>query len=152
LEFFADRNLGRYDFPGLLRRKGVVVHAHEDHFAQDAPDDLWMPEAASRGWIILSPDKHIMRDPAELAAVMLSNAAMVCLIGGHERASDLAANVLNTLAKIEEFVAASTPPYIAKLYRPSPVSDIARGVAGSIKLAIDYETWLASRKSIGFRP
>lgn len=152
MEFFTDRNLGRYDFPGLLRAGGVRVHAHEDHFAQNAPDDLWMPEVASRGWIILSPDKRITRDPVELAAIMLSNAAMVCLVGGHEKTLDLAANFLNTFAKIAQFVESARPPYVARLYRPSPVSGISRGVAGSIKLSIDYDAWLASRKSIGFRP
>jgi hypothetical protein len=41
---------------------------------------------------------------------------------------------------------------VAKVYRPSPLSDIARGVPGSVKLQMDYAGWLASHRSIGFRP
>jgi hypothetical protein len=126
LVFFADRNLGRYEFPELMRAGGIDVRAHDDHFAQNAPDDVWIPQVAERGWVILSPDQHIQRNAAELAAVMLSGAALLCLIGGHEKTADLAANFLNTRAKIEQFVTATTTPFIAKVYRPSPVSDIAR--------------------------
>lgn len=147
--FFADRNLGRYE---RLRAGGVDIRAHDDHFPQNAPDDVWIPGVAEHGWIILSPDQHIQRNAAELAAVMLSGAAMLCLIGGHEKTADLAANFLNTRAKIDQFVTATPAPYIAKVYRPSPVSDIARGLPGSIKLAMDYPAWLVSRKSLGFRP
>ena len=150
--FFADRNLGRYEFPERLRAGGVDVRTHDDHCAQNAPDDVWIPQIAEQGWIILSPDQHILRNPAELAAVMLSGAAMLCLIGGHEKTADLASNFLNTRAKIERFATDTAAPYIAKVYRPSPVSDIARGVPGSIKLAIDYPAWLTNRKSTGFRP
>lgn len=82
MDFFADRNLGRYNFPDELRAAGIVVHVHEDHFARDAPDDQWLPEVARRGWVVLSADKHIMRNPLELDAVMLSRAVLLVLVGG----------------------------------------------------------------------
>jgi hypothetical protein len=103
VEFFADRNLGRYDFPGQLRAAGLVVHAHDDHFAQDEPDTEWLPKAAARGWLVLSADRVITRDPFELAAVILSGAAMFCLVGGMAKAEELARNFVNTHARIAAF-------------------------------------------------
>jgi hypothetical protein len=152
VDFFADRNLGRYDFPGFLREAGLTVHAHDDHFAQDAPDTEWLPDVAARGWIVLSADRVISRDPLELATVMLSGAAMFYLVGGSATAEDLARNFVNTLGRVTEFVAEHAPPHIAKVYRPSPLSDIARGLPGIVKLKMDYPLWLASRRSLGFRP
>lgn len=152
MEFFADRNLGRYDFPEYLRRSGLVVHAHDDHFAQDAPDTEWLPQVAGRGWIVLSADRVITRDPVELAAVMLSGVAMFCLVGGMAKAEDLAQNFVNTRDSIATFLEANPPPFVAKVYRPSPLAAISRGVPGQVKRVMNYAEWLMSRRSEGFRP
>jgi PIN like domain len=147
VEFFADRNLGRYTFPGLLREAGVTVHVHADHFRPDAPDTEWLPEAARRGWVVLSPDRHIMRNVLELDAVMLSGAVLLVLVGGSLRAADLARNFVNTLPRIEDFLASHPAPLVAKVYRPSPPSDIERGRPGSVKLAISRAEWERRRRS-----
>jgi hypothetical protein len=152
MEFFADRNLGRYDFPGRLRAAGITVHIHDDHFAQDEPDTSWLPEVAARGWLVLSADRVIARNPFELAAVMLAGAGMFCLVGGMTKAEELARNFVNTQPRIAAFISSTVPPYVAKVYRPSPLSDIDRGVPGSVKLQMDHAGWLASRRSLGFRP
>lgn len=73
-------------------------------------------------------------------------------VGGDTKTVDLARNFVNTTAKIEVFIAAQSPPFIAKVYRPSPVSAVARGMPGSVQLQMDYAGWLKSRKSIGYRP
>ena len=59
MEFFADRDLGRYEFPGALRSAGIVVHAHADHFPQRTPDFEWLPLATAKGWIVLTNDRKI---------------------------------------------------------------------------------------------
>lgn len=45
----------------------------------DVDDDVWIPELARRGWIILTKDRHIRDRPAEAAAV-IENAAKVFAI------------------------------------------------------------------------
>lgn len=152
MEFFADRNLGRYDFADFARQRGLVVHIHDDHFRQNELDRDWIPEVAGRGWIILSADKDIMRVPLELAAVMLSGAIFFNLIGGSAKTIDHARNVVNTIHKIEALVNETAPPYVAKLYRPTPLEGVRQGIAGSVKIAMDYKGWLASGRSEGFRP
>lgn len=111
MEFFIDRNLGRYDFP-----------------------------------------EYLLHVPIELAAVMTSGARFLNLVGGHVRAVDLARNFVNTLAKVEAFVTATPAPYVAKVYRPTPLDKVERGIAGSIELKMDYARWLKSPRSTGFRP
>lgn len=74
MEFFTDRNLGSEIFPGLLQRAGVAVHRHTDHFRDDAPDAEWLPVVAARGWVVLSRDEAIMRNPLEREAVLTSGA------------------------------------------------------------------------------
>lgn len=118
MEFFVDRNLGRYDFPNYLRAHGLVVHSHDDHFPQDADDEVWIAEVADRGWIILAADKDVLHVPVELAAVMVAGAHFMNLVGGHIKALDLARNFVNTLDKVSAFVAEHSPHTLLRSTAP----------------------------------
>ncbi|HEU0300685.1 MAG TPA: hypothetical protein VFR37_14545 [Longimicrobium sp.] len=107
-----------------------------DHFASDAPDAEWLPAVASRGWIILSADQNILRTPLERDAVMNSGAALFILIGVDAPAAELAANFINTLPRITAFLDEHQPPFIAKVYRPNPRTDIGRGRPGTVELKL----------------
>ena len=136
MEFFTDRDLGGAIFPNLLQQAGQTGHRHVDHFAPDAPDEQWLPTVAARGWIILSADQNILRTPLERDAVMNSGAALFILIGGNAPAAELAANFINTLPRITAFLDEHQPPFIAKVYRPNPRTDIGRGRPGTVELKL----------------
>lgn|GEM_PF-1471602 len=120
MEFFADRNLGTRLFPELLRREGLTIHLHQDHFAPDAADVDWMPVVARRGWPIISPDLRISRDWLEVSAVMTSGAAMFCLSGGERTAEQKARNFMRCLPAILRILETTARPFIAKVYQPNP--------------------------------
>jgi hypothetical protein len=42
-------------------------------------DDVWIPETAAQGWLIITRDRHIQDRPAEIEAVHASDARMVNL-------------------------------------------------------------------------
>jgi PIN domain-containing protein len=42
-------------------------------------DEVWIPEVAKRGWLIITRDRHIQDHPAEIAAVRDHGAKMVAL-------------------------------------------------------------------------
>ena len=131
--FFTDRDLGK-QFPARLRTAGLVVERHADHFAPNAPDTDWLPAVGQRGWIVITHDERIRYKANELAAVVQHRVAML-LVVGHAPYAVLAEHFVHTLARIEAFVAAHAPPYIAKVHRPTP-SELARqaGAPGSIRL------------------
>ena len=66
--FFLDHQIGRYQVATALRAAGAKVEVHLDHFSGDAPDSDWIPEVASRGWVLVTKDQHIHRNPLERAA------------------------------------------------------------------------------------
>ena len=43
------------------------------------PDEVWIPEVARHGWLIITRDRHIQDHPAEIAAVRNHSAKMVAL-------------------------------------------------------------------------
>jgi hypothetical protein len=115
--FFTDRDLGKL-FPNALRNAGLSVERHADHFAQDCPDPDWLRVVGKRGWIAVTHDGRIRYKPNELAAVMEHTVALLVMIGKAPHA-ELAQGFVNTRERILRFVEQHTPPYIAKVYRPS---------------------------------
>lgn len=132
--FFCDRDLGNRIFTSRLTGAGVNIERHIDHFEPDALDPDWIPSVASNGWVILTNDQRMLRKQVEREAIRSSGARVIILVGGHSSAANAAQNFLNTRQKVEEFLNGRPGPFVAKLYRPNPVSLVARGKPGRIRL------------------
>lgn len=48
--------------------------AHDDVFAQDTDDVVWLRDAGRHGWIVLTKDEKIRRKPGEQLAIVASGA------------------------------------------------------------------------------
>lgn len=88
--FYVDRCLGKVVVTAL-RAAGATVEAHDDHFAQDAPDERWIPDVAERGWVILTKDKNIRRRAGERETVVTAQARIITLTSGNMRGPVMAA-------------------------------------------------------------
>jgi hypothetical protein len=131
--YFTDRDLGKR-FPEILKSGGLTVERHADHFAHDAPDETWLEAIGKRGWIALTHDRRIRYKPNELAAVMRHGVALLVIVG-KAPFPDLANNFVNSRPVIEHFLCGRKPPFIAKVYRPSPSTIAERPTApGHIEL------------------
>jgi hypothetical protein len=64
----GDRKYGRTRLPCPITSTAV-------------PDQVWIPETAARGWLIITRDSAIQESAAEIAAVRDSGARMVALVG-----------------------------------------------------------------------
>jgi hypothetical protein len=116
--YFTDRDLGK-QFAEILRSAGLPVERHADHFAPDVADEAWLEAVGRRGWVALTHDRRIRYKPNERDAVMRHGVALLVIVGAAPFA-DLARAFVATLPRIERFLAQNTPPFIAKVYRPSP--------------------------------
>ena len=138
--FFTDRDLGKR-FPEILRAAGLTVERHADHFAQDCPDEDWLEATGQRGWIAVTHDGRIRYKPNELAAVMRHRVPLLVLIG-HAPYPQLAHTFVATLPRIMRFIGQHEPPYIAKVYQPSP-----KEVAGNPLAPGRIELWHPTQTS-----
>jgi hypothetical protein len=131
--YFTDRDLGK-QFGAILTAGGLDVERHVDHFAPDTPDDVWLAEVGQRGWIALTHDRRIRYKPNERDAVLRHGVALLVIVGAVPFA-DLARAFVATLPRIEHFLARHKPPFIAKVYRPSPAETARRSAApGRVEL------------------
>ena len=116
--YFTDRDLGK-QFPARLAEAGLTVEKASDHFDHRTADEEWLGVVGRKGWVVITHDERIRYKANELAQVVRHRVAML-LVVGHAPFPRLAENFLHTLSRIEAFVATQRPPYIAKVYRPTP--------------------------------
>ena len=114
--FYVDRCLGKA-VANALRAAGADVRIHDDHFAQAAPDEDWIPRVADQGWVILTKDKNIRRRRGEREAVLTANARVFTLSSGNMRGADMAALFVRHLADMEQVATALVPPFVAVVGR-----------------------------------
>lgn len=79
---FFDRSVGTR-IPRTLRSLGVPVgiEHHQEHFAKDAPDDLWLPAVGGQGWTVIGFDWSYHKKQAELSALRQYNIGVFYLWG-----------------------------------------------------------------------
>jgi hypothetical protein len=131
--FFTDRDLGAQIFPQILREAGIHVEPHDDHFTGAPKDEEWIPKIAARGWFVLTHNERIRYVTVEREAVLNSGVGMFVLVG-KATTRELAHNFVNTYNQITAFADAHSRPFIARVYRPSPVTGVAQGVPGRVEL------------------
>ena len=134
LTFFIDRDLGSEIFPRILREAGLSIERHVDHFKPDAPDEEWLQAISLRGWYVLTNDKGILRRDIQRDAVIRNGIGLFILVGGHMTSKLLADNFVNSTVALQRFIQEHDAPFIAKVYRPSPISRIDDGHTGKVDL------------------
>jgi PIN like domain len=121
--FFTDRDLGKR-FPDRLIAAGLTVERHHDLFSPDGSDEQWLEYCGQNARIAVTHNERIRYTPNELDAVIRHGVGLLIVVG-KVPFIQLAENFVNSLTKIEAFLEARDPPYIAKIYRPSP-SELVR--------------------------
>jgi len=133
--FFTDRDLGKR-FPEILSATGLRVERHHDLFPPDGPDEQWLEYCGSKDRVAISHNERIRYTPNELAAVIRHRVRLLIVVG-HAPFHALAQNFVNTWPRIEAFLDAHKPPFIAKVYRPV-ASELARNPAAAGTIALWY--------------
>jgi len=110
--FYVDRCLVKTVAAALVTA-GAEVRVHDDYFAQDSPDEVWIPDVSARGWVILTKDKNIRRRHGEREAAILSEARIFTLSSGSMRGQVMAAIFVKHLDAMELMALALMPPFLA---------------------------------------
>jgi hypothetical protein len=130
--YFTDRDLGKR-FPEILRLEGLTVEGRQDHFAPETADETWLEAVGQRGWVALTHDRRIRYKLNEREAVMRHGVALLVIIGAAPF-SDLARAFVATRPRVERFLDQNRPPFIAKVYRPSPAETLRGAGTGRVEL------------------
>ncbi len=103
---FIDRNSGGRLFKGLIEKAGIEVHLHDEHFRNKTEDPDWLAKLGDSGWLLLSGDNDVTRQPLFLYQLAQSNSHVFvmlalngaslegkveCIVQAYEKMCDLAA-------------------------------------------------------------
>jgi predicted nuclease of predicted toxin-antitoxin system len=123
--FFIDRSLGKHVVPEALRAAGALVEIHDDHFAPDTADDVWLRSVAQRGWVVLTKDKAIRYRKNEKAAVVAASGRLFVVTAGNITGAEIAAAFVRALPRIHRLLWNQPPPFIATVSASGVVSLLA---------------------------
>jgi predicted nuclease of predicted toxin-antitoxin system len=123
LVFFVDRSLARRVIPDALRGAGVPVEVHDDHFSQDAQDQLWLAEVGKRGWVVLTKDQHLRYRTVEKNALISAKVrAFVLTARGDLSGAEIGQIFVRALPAIMKLCVMVPSPFVAHVRRDGSVS------------------------------
>lgn len=112
LTFFLDHQIGRYVVADALRAAGARVEVHLDHFPGDTPDAEWIPEVGSRGWVLITKDQNIRRNPLERRAYEIARLRGFVATGKDMSGKDLAELLVRCLPGMTRRAAGRAGPLL----------------------------------------
>jgi predicted nuclease of predicted toxin-antitoxin system len=120
--FFIDRSLGVEPIRTELINAGLVVEIHDDHFARDEEDRVWLQKVGERGWVVLTKDQRLRYRPLEIGALRASNARVFVLTAGNLRGTEIAAVFLAALPLICRILYSRPGPFVARVSQSGRVT------------------------------
>jgi predicted nuclease of predicted toxin-antitoxin system len=100
---------------------GATVETHLDHFAPETPDVEWLPAVTQQGWVVLTKDANVGREPLEIEAIARASARVFILVSGNLTRQQMAVLFVNVLEKLKKFTRGNQAPFIAKIYKDGRV-------------------------------
>ena len=122
---FFDRNIGT-GIPKALRLLDlpVQIEAHQDHFAQNEPDDVWLPTVASWGWIVVAQDYKFHVLEAELEALKQHNIGCFYLWGAESPKWQTMRAFLRGLENVLRVAEKSPRPFAYRIEKHGAVNEV----------------------------
>jgi hypothetical protein len=116
--FFLDRAAESNALHDALEAKGTRVEMHRDHYKDDEDDQVWLPEVASKGWVIISQNQY---NALEREAIRNANGRAFLIVHGDMKGEEEAQMIAAALPKILRILKANPAPFIARLYNPKKI-------------------------------
>lgn len=115
--FFVDRSLGGKHIVAALRQASALVVVHDEEFAQNTPDVDWLREAGTRGWVVLTKDDAIRRNPHERGMYRAAMLRVFTLARQGLSGQEMAAIFASALPGMHRRIEAIEPPFIFSISR-----------------------------------
>lgn len=120
--FSIDRSIGVKPIRTELVKAGLAVEVHDDHFARDEEDRVWLRAAGERGWVVLTKDQKLRYRPLEIGALRASNARVFVLTAGNLRGVEIGVVFLGALPEIFKVLVNVPGPFVARVSKSGKVT------------------------------
>jgi hypothetical protein len=101
------------------------VWLHKEVFADpDTPDHVWVPHVARQGWIVITKDAALLRNPKQLMAWHRSKAKVFVFTGGDASGERMIAAMLIALRRMEKIIVEATPPFMVAVHLDGSITPV----------------------------
>jgi hypothetical protein len=109
--------------PDALAERGWSIERHDDHFPQDATDELILRAIADRGWVFLTQDRKIRTRGPE-RRILLDHGVRTISVSATANlsAAETVAALVAAESAIFAAVGAAEPPYVFTVSRSGRLS------------------------------
>jgi hypothetical protein len=107
---FIDRSLGNNLIRVALESAGAKVAVHDDHFASNEKDVVWLAEAGRRSWVVLTKDARIRKRTLERAALKAARVHAFFMGNGCRGGPSMASAFVRALPAMFRAIKRSTGP------------------------------------------
>ena len=116
--FFLDRASESLALYNALKAEHANVERHRDHYVDSLDDEIWLPEVAGKGWVIISQNQF-----NELERLALRNAGgrAFLIVHANMKAEEEASMIVAALPKMLRILKVKAPPFIARIYNPKKI-------------------------------
>jgi predicted nuclease of predicted toxin-antitoxin system len=112
--FFFDNNVSKKIVEGLKAFGEEVVHL-QDKFPEDSADIEWLQYVGEKGFVLITRDERVRRNPAEMAAIRKFKVATFFLGGSHLDRCKLIQQVVRNWPRIKELSGRTQPPFAYRI-------------------------------------
>jgi hypothetical protein len=116
--FFLDRASESKSLRTALQAIGAEVEVHRDYYIDDEDDQVWLPEVAAKGWVIISQDQF---NELERQAIRNAGGRAFLIVEGSMTGEEQAAIVIGAMRRMLRILKAVPAPFIARIYRAKRV-------------------------------
>ena len=115
---FFDRSVGKR-IPKVLQfvRIPIGITYHDQHFAQDALDDDWLPTVGERRWAVIGQDHSYHKRAAEKLAIVQYDLGVFYLWGANAKTWEQLRCIMNAYDGILDVLDNVAPPFLYRINR-----------------------------------
>lgn len=114
MRFFIDNNLSVHLARGMQGFQEDVVHL-TDHFPHETPDTDWLQHIGQAGWLLVTRDERIRKNPLELSAIRDHQVGAFFLAGKNRSRCDLIRQLVRHFPRMKELAANSHRPFAYRI-------------------------------------
>jgi len=120
---FLDENLQNCKpILDALTFNNVRFERHQAHFQRGEDDEVWLPQVADWGWIVLTKDKRNRYNDLERVAVRRYRVREFYFSAGNMNGAEMAQALIEALPEMRSIVKQYEPPVVGSITRAGAVT------------------------------
>jgi hypothetical protein len=100
----------------------VRFERHEAHFRRGEDDEVWLPQVADWGWIVLTKDKRNRYNDLERVALRRHRVREFYFSAGNMNGAEMAQALIEALPEMRRIVRGNEPPLVGSITRAGAVT------------------------------